>query len=69
MTVADAYDAMTSDRPYRNGMSPEKAKGQLLSNRGSQFDPEIVDIFLKSEEKVPFCPISARPRKARVKAK
>lgn len=61
LTVADAYDAMTSDRPYRDALTPEKARGQLLANRGSQFDPEIVDIFIKVEEKMAFCPVSARP--------
>jgi putative nucleotidyltransferase with HDIG domain len=65
MSVADAYDAMTSDRPYRKAMKPDKAKSQLLSNRGSQFDPEAVDAFIKSEEKVPFCPMSAKPKKAK----
>lgn len=62
MGVADAYDAMTSDRSYRKAMTPDKAKSQLLANRGSQFDPEIVDLFFKVEEKLPFCPISARPK-------
>jgi HD-GYP domain-containing protein (c-di-GMP phosphodiesterase class II) len=43
--VADAYDAMTSDRPYRKGMSSEAAVRILQQHRGTQFDPEIVDIF------------------------
>lgn len=63
LAVADAYDAMTSNRPYRDALMPEKARSQLLANRGSQFDPGIVDIFIKSEEKMPFCPLSARPGK------
>jgi hypothetical protein len=45
ISVADAYDAMTSDRPYRKGMSHEKAIYELKSNSGKQFDPEIVEIF------------------------
>lgn len=61
MGVADAYDAMTSSRPYRSAMHPDQAKSQLLSNRGSQFDPEIVDLFMTLEKKMPFCPISASP--------
>lgn len=64
MAVADAYDAMTSDRPYRRAMTPEKAREELLTNSGSQFDPNIVDAFFQSEEKVPFCPMSAKPKKA-----
>lgn len=61
LAVADAYDAMTSNRPYRDALTPEKARSLLLANRGSQFDPEIVDVFISSEKKMPFCPISARP--------
>lgn len=62
MAVADAYDAMTSNRPYRKALSPEKAREQLALNKGKQFDPEIVDLFLCIEEKLPFCPLSASPR-------
>lgn len=61
MSVADAYDAMTSSRPYRSALKPEKAKSQLLASRGSQFDPEAVDLFISCEEKMPFCPLSANP--------
>ena len=43
--VADAYDAMTSDRPYRKGMPQEEAIEILRQNAGTQFDPEIVDVF------------------------
>ncbi len=65
MAVADAYDAMTSSRPYRNALDVAKARKQLLDNRGVQFDPEAVDLFMKIEHKIPFCPMSARPaRKA-----
>lgn len=63
LSVADAYDAMTSNRPYRDALTPDKARAQLLANRGSQFDPDVVDVFMSSEEKMPFCPISARPAK------
>lgn len=44
--VADAYDAMTSDRPYRMGMSPLVAAGILEENKGSQFTPEVVDALI-----------------------
>ena len=63
MAVADAYDAMTSSRPYRNALTPAKAENQLQSGRGSQFDPEVVDLFFNSKDKMPFCPISAAPSK------
>lgn len=43
--VADAYEAMTSERPYREALSPMDALNELLSNAGSQFDPDIVDVL------------------------
>jgi HD-GYP domain-containing protein (c-di-GMP phosphodiesterase class II) len=43
--VADAYDAMTTNRSYRSGMSHEKAIDILKENSGTQFDPWIVDVF------------------------
>lgn len=45
--VADSFDAMTSDRPYRQGMPVEKAINIIRENRGSQFDPDIADIFIE----------------------
>jgi len=44
--VADAYDAMTTDRSYRQGMTHEKALSILIDNAGIQFDPEIVATFV-----------------------
>jgi putative nucleotidyltransferase with HDIG domain len=46
LAVADAYDAMTSDRPYRKGRSPEVAIEEIRSQAGTQFDPKVVDAFL-----------------------
>ncbi|HKP51244.1 MAG TPA: HD-GYP domain-containing protein [Chloroflexia bacterium] len=46
IAVADSYDAMTSDRPYRQAMSVERATSILRQGRGTQWDPEIVDAFL-----------------------
>ena len=43
--VADAYDAMTSDRPYRRGMSATHALNVLKANAGTQFDPLLVSAF------------------------
>jgi HD-GYP domain-containing protein (c-di-GMP phosphodiesterase class II) len=43
--VADAYDAMTTDRPYRRGMRHHEAVRILRSQKSKQFDPEIVEIF------------------------
>ena len=46
VTVADSYDAMISNRSYRNALSKEQAIEQLVNNRGTQFHPDIVDVFL-----------------------
>jgi response regulator RpfG family c-di-GMP phosphodiesterase len=43
--VADALDAMTSDRPYRRALSWETARAEILDQSGRQFDPEIVQAF------------------------
>jgi putative nucleotidyltransferase with HDIG domain len=43
--VADAYNAMTSDRPYRDAMEVAVARGRLLQAAGSQFDPEVIAAF------------------------
>jgi len=45
--VADSYDAMTSDRPYRTGLPQSVAVDELIKFKGIQFDPIIVDAFLK----------------------
>ncbi|MGB9866407.1 MAG: HD domain-containing phosphohydrolase [Bacillota bacterium] len=44
--VADAYDAMTSARPYRAAMDPAKARQELVAGSGKQFDPRVVEAFL-----------------------
>lgn len=45
VAVADVYDALVTDRPYRNGFSVEKAKGIMLSMKGEHLDPDLVDLF------------------------
>jgi len=54
LAIADAFDAMTSDRPYRKALSLEVAIAELFDNAGSQFDPEIVDVFSKAVEEGVF---------------
>jgi HD-GYP domain-containing protein (c-di-GMP phosphodiesterase class II) len=47
LAIADAYDAMTSDRPYREALSHEDALAEVERCAGTQFDPEIVSVFLE----------------------
>ncbi len=46
LSVVDAYDAMTDDRPYRKARCRTAALDEIVQNRGFQFDPRVVDIFL-----------------------
>jgi len=54
LAVADAFDAMTSDRPYRPGMALDQAIEELKRNRGTQFDPRVVDAMLEYVESSDF---------------
>ena len=49
LAIADAYDAMTNDRPYRPAMSHQAALDELLQCGGTQFDPELVRLFAELE--------------------
>jgi len=51
LLVTDAFDAMTTDRPYRKAMPVEVAIEELTRHRGGQFDPEVVDAFLRILER------------------
>ena len=48
LAVADTFDAMTSHRPYRRGLAPEIALEELEKGKGTQFDPVMVDGFMKA---------------------
>lgn len=52
INVADAFDAMTTDRPYRKKLSKEDARTDIIKNSGTQFDPEIVESFLKAWDEI-----------------
>ena len=52
VSVADAFDAMTSDRPYRPAMPSERAFLELISKAGSHFDPNCVYAFMRLRAKV-----------------
>jgi len=77
IAVADAYDAMTADRPYRKGLPQKTAEAELLIHSGTQFDPEVVDYFVNHvQDKKPDIKISLlsktfkiQRRKPRVKPK
>lgn len=45
--VADAYDAMTSNRSYRNAMSQEKVRSEIEKGKGTQFDARFAEIMLE----------------------
>jgi HD-GYP domain-containing protein (c-di-GMP phosphodiesterase class II) len=74
IAVADSFDAMTSDRPYRRAMSRDAAMAEIARNSGTQFDPEIVAAFqramnkpaeavepIRSERPVGPVPVSSTP--------
>jgi len=49
VSIADAFDAMTSDRPYRNSLPLETALLNLEESRETQFDPDLVDLFIEKK--------------------
>ncbi len=52
-SVADSFDAMTSDRPYRGAIGIERALEEIRAGAGTQFDPEIVRVFVDMVEQDP----------------
>lgn len=65
MCVADCFDAMTSDRPYRKGMPVEQAVSELKKNIATQFDPGPVEVFVRLVEQGVVHPIVDRQKKER----
>jgi HD-GYP domain-containing protein (c-di-GMP phosphodiesterase class II) len=51
LAVADAYEAMTGDRPYRPALGHEKAREELSRNAGTQFDAQVVIALLRALKK------------------
>ena len=51
LAIADAYNAMTSPRPYRKALSPERALEELRRQAGKQFDPKLVNLFVALTER------------------
>jgi putative nucleotidyltransferase with HDIG domain len=59
--LADAWDAMTTDRPYHRGLSTEEAFAQIRDGRGTQFAPSVVDAFLAAARRRPEILLSGSP--------
>jgi putative nucleotidyltransferase with HDIG domain len=60
--LADAYDAMTTDRPYSEARSLDAAVEEIVRNRGTQFAPAVVDAFLRVAERKPEQLATEAPR-------
>jgi len=50
--ILDAYEAIASDRVYRKGIGQQKALDEIIQNAGSQFDPELVKVFIEAMAKI-----------------
>lgn len=55
MSVVDVYDALTSKRPYKEPFSHEKSMALIVEGRGTQFDPDLVDCFVKYSALIKEC--------------
>jgi len=53
IALADAFDAMTTDRPYREALSTEEALEEILRFKGIQFSPELAEEFAKMVRELP----------------
>jgi putative two-component system response regulator len=51
-SVADVFDAVTSERPYKPAYSNEEALAILREGRGTQFDPQVVDVFCENLDEI-----------------
>ena len=68
LAVADAYDAMGSDRPYRDGMPLEHVESILVGGSGTQWDPEVVRAFTTIRQEIARLWLeSAEPRRLHVR--
>jgi HD-GYP domain-containing protein (c-di-GMP phosphodiesterase class II) len=61
--IADSFDAMTNDRPYRSAMTSDAAIDEIAAGAGTQFDPDVVEVFLdladRDAEALGFLPVHA----------
>ena len=54
IAVADSYDAMTKERTYRKALSKEEAIAELKKCSGTQFDPEVVKVFIENDLEIEY---------------
>ncbi|MGW8180487.1 MAG: HD-GYP domain-containing protein, partial [bacterium] len=59
--VVDVWDALTSDRRYRESIPPEKVRQIIRADAGKHFDPRVVEAFLEIED-IPISPKIGEPR-------
>lgn len=64
--ITDAYDAMNSKRVYRDVMSQEAIREELIQGKGKQFDPEYLDIFLKLLDEGRLIPVSEEEKEKNI---
>ena len=69
VSIADVYDALTSVRVYKDAMSHEKAVGILREGRGTQFDPNLLDAFLRVADEFDKIRFSMQPNYSILAAK
>jgi len=65
VAIADAFDAMTSSRPYRKGMPPKQAAKEIRKNMGTQFSSPVGEAFLKVFEEMLSAADSQDPEKVK----
>lgn len=65
-SVVDAFDAITNDRPYRKARSAEEALEEIVRRAGTQFDPQVVEVFVGMVEDPSWNPLPTRPFEPRV---
>ena len=57
IAVVDSYDAMTNPRPYKSKLDQDEAVLELIKNKGKQFDPIIVDAFIREVLRKTICAV------------
>jgi putative nucleotidyltransferase with HDIG domain len=69
LAIVDCYDALTSDRPYRRSLSHDRAMAMILERRGTIYEPDIADAFLRIVEELRQAPDRDRAGAAPLRAR